>query len=437
MAKIDDTIFALSSGGLPSGVAVVRLSGPQALSVTQALVGELPPARTASLRTIRTRNGSVIDRGLVLVFTGPQSFTGEDCSEFQLHGGKAVIAALLSELALFASCRLAENGEFSRRAFDHGRIDLLEAEGLADLLAAETEMQRRLAIEQSSGGLSELYHAWANQLTRARAFIEAEFDFSDEGDVPGSVSDQVWVDMQQLRRKLSDHLQGARFGEIVRDGLKVAISGPPNSGKSSLLNALANRDVAIVTNIPGTTRDVLEVDLDIDGYSVRLFDTAGIRPTDDIVEAEGIRRALLAVESADVVISLTEIGDAHRPRQKSRSSHISVGTKSDLHGETDLFDICISTRSKAGLEQLHNRLATELHRLSDGMALAVPARRRHRLLLEEALRDLSTAIENEDIGLDVRAEYLRSAAQALGRITGHVDVEDLLGVIFSEFCVGK
>lgn len=437
MAKIDDTIFALSSGGLPSGVAVVRLSGNGAIEVVETLVGLLPSPRKAALRTIRTRNGLVIDSGLILVFPGPHSFTGEDCAELQIHGGKAVVAALLNELAQFPKCRMAENGEFSRRAFDHGRIDLLEAEGLADLLAAETEMQRRLAVEQSSGGLSEIYAEWAHRLTRARALIEAELDFSDEADVPGSVSDQVWANMQQLRENLLSHLQGARFGEIVRDGLKVAITGPPNSGKSSLLNALAKRDVAIVTDIAGTTRDVLEVNLDIDGYHVRLYDTAGIRTTDNMVEAEGIRRALLTIDAADIVLELTEIGGEPYTSPPGPAQIIRIGTKSDLMAPSDYFDICISIPTEEGLDRLRERLSEELQLRAHGMPMAVPARRRHRLLLEDALSQLTAAVEEENLGLDLRAEYLRSAAQALGRITGHVDVEDLLGVIFSEFCVGK
>lgn len=437
MAKTDDTIFALSSGGLPSGVAVVRLSGPLALPTVELLAGKLPPPRHSSLRTIRTRNNVVIDSGLVLVFPAPNSFTGEDCVELQVHGGKAVVAALLDELAQVPGCRLAESGEFSRRAFDNGRMDLLEAEGLADLLAAETEMQRRLAIEQSSGGLSDIYAGWAQRLTRGRALIEAELDFADEGDVPGSVSDQVWSDMVALQESLIAHLQGARFGEIVRDGLKVAIAGPPNSGKSSLLNALASRDVAIVTEIAGTTRDVLEVDLDIDGYSVRLYDTAGIRETADVIEAEGIRRALMTVRDADIVLSLTEIGAAATAIMDGETPQVRIGTKADLHGEVVGYDICISTLTGHGLNRLQNVLSSELERRGSGMTMAVPARRRHRLLLEEALGHITAAIDGYALGLDLRAEHLRSAGQALGRITGQVDVEDLLGVIFSEFCVGK
>lgn len=397
------------------------------------MTGALPKPHTTSLRTIRNRNGLVIDRGIVIVFPGPNSFTGEDCVELQVHGGIAVVAALLQELGETDGCRLAENGEFSRRAFENNRMDLLEAEGLADLLAAETEMQRRLAIEQSNGGLSDLYIDWANRLTRGRALIEAELDFSDEGDIPGSVSDQVWADMSRISDAIIEHLAGARFGEIVRDGLRIAISGPPNSGKSSLMNALAGRDVAIVTEIAGTTRDVLQVDLDIDGFRVSLFDTAGVRETDDVIEAEGVRRALRMVESADMVLSLQEIGNGP---VASDGRTINVGTKVDIHGEDSAFDLCISAASGAGLTALRQRLAEELGRRSQGLSMAVPARRRHRLLLEEAVKHVHEALEN-DAGLDIRAENLRSAARALGRITGHVDVEDLLGVIFSEFCVGK
>ncbi|MDE1179306.1 tRNA uridine-5-carboxymethylaminomethyl(34) synthesis GTPase MnmE [Paraburkholderia sp.] len=436
MSKSTDTIFALSSGALPAGVAVVRLSGDNAFAVVDALTGSLPEARRAMMRTIRTRNGSILDKGIVLLFPGPRSFTGEDCAELQIHGGKAVVAALLAELSSFDHCRLAENGEFSRRAFDNGRMDLLEAEGLADLLAAETEMQRRLAIEHSSGGLSQLYAGWASRLTHGRALIEAELDFSDEGDIPGSVSERVWDDLRQLCAALEMHLEGARFGEIVRDGLKVAIVGPPNSGKSSLLNALANRDVAIVTEIAGTTRDVLEVNLDIDGYSVRLYDTAGIRQTDDVVETEGIRRALLTMEGADVVLALEEVNAAATlPGEKANT--IRVGTKSDLYGESADYDVCISMQSGFGLDRLRTMLAQELAQRAAGLTMAVPARRRHRLLLTETLQHMMAAVGDEMAGLDIRAEHLRAASQSLGRITGHVDVEDLLGVIFSEFCVGK
>lgn len=439
MKTIGDTIFALSSGSLPAGVAVVRISGPSALAATEALVGTLPKPRQAALKTIRTRNGLTIDQGLVLIFPAPASFTGEDCAEIQVHGGKAVVAALLDELAQIQECRLAEHGEFSRRALENGKMDLVEVEGLADLIAAETEMQRRLAVEHAAGGLSKLYEGWADRLTRARALIEAELDFADEDDIPGSVSDMVWNDMAKLRAELSTHLAGAGFGEIVRDGLKVVIAGAPNAGKSSLMNVLARREVAIVTDIAGTTRDVLHVDLNIEGYAVRLYDTAGLRETEEIIEREGIKRALRTAAEADVILSLAEIGTEAQTDFPGFSGRIfRVGTKADIHstgGES--YDLCISSASGAGLAELHQLLVEDLQERSSALSLALPSRLRHRTLLTESLEALSRAVNAMAAGLDIRAEYLRQAAHSLGRITGRVDVEDLLDVIFSEFCIGK
>jgi len=434
-----DTIFALSSGGLPSGVAVVRLSGALAFETASALVGELSPPQRTSLRTIRTRNGLVLDRGLVIAFKAPNSFTGEDCVELQIHGGKALLSALLAEMATFEGCRLAEHGEFSRRALENGKLDLLEIEGLADLIAAETEMQRRLAIEQSSGGLSLIYRGWADRITRARALIEAELDFADEDDVPGSVSARVWIDMTAILEEIKRHLAGAHFGEIVRDGLKIVIAGPPNSGKSSLLNALASRDVAIVTDIAGTTRDVLQVDLNIDGFAVKLYDTAGIRDTEEVVETEGIRRALKAVADADIVLSLAENG---LPAQEYYAGFsgpvIRVGTKYDLPTTVPCdYDLQLSSKTGVGLATLRDRIVAELSNMNPGYSMALPSRLRHRELIGEAAKDLSSAVYSVDKGLDVRAEFLRLASQSLGRITGHVGVEDLLEIIFSEFCIGK
>lgn len=433
-----DTIFALSSGGLPAGVAVVRLSGPQALTVLSSLAGVPPAPRQATLRSIRTRNGEMLDKGLILAFPAPASFTGEDCAEIHVHGGKAVVAKLLDELASFDRCRLAEHGEFTRRAMENGRMDLVEVEGLADLISAETEMQRRLALEQSSGHLSELYSGWANRLTRGRALIEAELDFADEDDVPGSVSDRVWADMAALQGELSAHLARAQFGEIIRDGLKVVIAGAPNSGKSSLMNVLAQRDVAIVTDVAGTTRDILHIDLDIAGFAVRLYDTAGLRDTDEIVEREGIRRALNAVSEADLVLSLAEIG---LPPETSFPFYtgpvVSVGTKMDIHGLSSLYDVCISSRNGEGVDALYALILRQLRPSGENLSLALPSRLRHRTLLTEARAYLDEAVAGINDGLDIRAENLRLSAQSLGRITGRVDVEDLLDIIFSEFCIGK
>lgn len=440
MQVTSDTIYALSSGGLPSGVAVIRMSGAKALEVTESLAGSLPAARQAVLKTIRTRNGLILDRGLVLIFPGPNSFTGEDCAEIHVHGGKAVVAALLAELATFERCRLAEHGEFSRRALENGKMDLVEVEGLADLIGAETEMQRRLAMEHAAGGLSQLYDGWADRLTRARALIEAELDFADEEDVPGSVSDLVWSDMAKLRLELADHLAGADFGEIIRDGLKVVIAGAPNAGKSSLMNVLARREVAIATEIAGTTRDVLHVDLNIDGYAVKLYDTAGLRETDEVVEREGIRRALRTAADADIVLSLAEIGERAQLEFPGFAGRVvRIGTKSDIYpDEADGdYELRISSATGAGLAELHALLLEDLQGRSSSLSLALPSRTRHRTLLSDSLEALTAAVASISAGLDIRAEYLRRSANSLGRITGRVDVEDLLDVIFSEFCIGK
>ncbi|MBB3459217.1 tRNA modification GTPase [Rhizobium sp. BK313] len=439
MHDFNDTIFALSSGGLPAGLAVVRISGPEALSATRILAGSLPEPRQAALKTIRTRNGLIVDQGLVLIFPGPASFTGEDCAEIHVHGGKAVVATLLGELASFEKCRLAEHGEFSRRALENGKMDLVEVEGLADLIAAETEMQRRLAVEHAAGGLSRLYEGWADRLTRARALIEAELDFADEDDVPGSVSDLIWADMAELQSELSAHLAGADFGEIVRDGLKVVIAGAPNAGKSSLMNVLARREVAIVTDIAGTTRDVLHIDLNIEGYAVKLYDTAGLRETKEVIEREGIKRALKTAAEADIILSLAEIGTEAQADFPGFDGRVfRIGTKSDIHPvDGEKYDLCISSATGAGLTALHQLLVNDLQTRSAALSLALPSRLRHRTLLTDSLETLTRAVNSVSAGLDIRAEFLRQSAHSLGRITGRVDVEDLLDVIFSEFCIGK
>lgn len=429
-----DTIFALSSGALPAGLAVIRLSGNQAFTAAETLAGRLATNRKASLRTIRGRNGAIIDQGLVVGFPGPNSFTGEDCVELHVHGSRAVVAALILELEQIDGLRLAEAGEFSRRAFENGKLDLVEIEGLADLISAETEMQRRLAVEQSFGGQSALYIDWAERLTRSRALIEAELDFADEDDVPGSVSERVWSEVGQIYLELLQHLETAKSGEIIRDGYKIVIAGPPNAGKSSLLNALANRDVAIVTERAGTTRDILHVDLDMSGYLVRFFDTAGLRESDDIVEVEGIRRARVAIEQADMILSLNEIDALTLQNQEfSHANVLTVGTKLDAHAPSDKFDLCISTRTGDGLELLRETILRKITALWTGSL--VPNRARQ----VDALKDTSNFIAEALNGteLDLRAESLRAAASALGRITGRVDVEQLLDVIFSQFCVGK
>jgi tRNA modification GTPase len=435
-----DTIFALSSGGLPSGVAVVRISGPACRETLAGLVGTVPQPRIATLRSIRDRNGSFLDQALVLFFPAPASFTGEDTAELHVHGGRATVRAVLHALSEFPGLRSAEAGEFSRRAFHNGKLDLVEIEGLADIVSAQTEMQRRLALEHAAGGVSKLYDDWTRRLTHARAMIEAELDFADEEDVPGAIGQSIRADLHAVAGEMSHHLHGARTGEIIRDGLTVVIAGPPNVGKSSLINYLARRDVAIVTDIPGTTRDIVSVDLDLDGFAVRVMDTAGIRETEELVELEGIRRARTAMANADLVLQLEDgVVASEGCTPSGEAPIIRVVTKADLRvgTETSGDAIAISTLTGAGMAELLDRIRGHLPQVSEASALAVPSRERHNEALRAALRCIDDALSLPPDGLELQAESLRQAANAIGRITGRVDVENLLDVIFSEFCIGK
>ncbi|WP_426238458.1 tRNA uridine-5-carboxymethylaminomethyl(34) synthesis GTPase MnmE [Pararhizobium sp. DWP1-1-3] len=439
---MSDTIYALSSGALPAGVAVIRVSGPHTSEVLRELCACVPSPRQAVLRSIRNRNGDVLDQGLILYFKAPASFTGEDCAELQVHGGRAVVNAILAELGDIPGLRHAEAGEFSRRAFHNGKLDLVEIEGLADLISAETEMQRRLAQEHSSGHLSKIYEGWARRLTHARAMIEAELDFADEDDVPGSVAEKIWADMRTLKGEISEHLDGAGIAEIIRDGLKIVIAGEPNAGKSSLLNHLARRDIAIVTDIAGTTRDILSVDLSLAGFRVQLFDTAGLRETDDKVEQEGIRRAYLTIDQADIILLLSDTpeGFVELGTSQPEKPVIRVGTKIDrspLLWDKASVDVLVSTETGAGIDRLLDVLVDHLPDLSGQNALSLPTRKRHVSCLQQTRAAIEMSLAQSNRGLDIQAEYLRQAGDALGRITGRVDVEDLLGVIFSEFCIGK
>ncbi|KQS71981.1 tRNA modification GTPase TrmE [Rhizobium sp. Leaf371] len=438
MAAASDTIYSLSSGGLPSGVAVIRISGSLALSVCASLCGGPVIPRLATLRTIRSRNGELLDQGLVLSFPAPASFTGEDCVELQIHGGRAVVGRVLDELGDIPFFRHAEAGEFSRRALANGKLDLLEIEGLADLLSAETDMQRRLASEHARGDVSQLYQSWARRLTHARAMIEAELDFADEDDVPGSVGASIWRDMTHLKAEIEHHLDGAKAGAIIRDGYRVVISGPPNAGKSSLLNALAKQDIAIVTDIAGTTRDVLSVDISLAGFAVKLFDTAGLRETSDVVEQEGIRRARRIQADADLILCLSDTPDGFLIPDNPHGDVLKVATKIDISaGSWDRSGahIFISVETQDGLQTLLEALVERFPKRAAGEVLALPSRRRHADHLRQCATALNSAIETID--LDIQSELLRQSSDALGRITGRVDVEDLLDVIFSEFCIGK
>ncbi|GAA0597634.1 tRNA uridine-5-carboxymethylaminomethyl(34) synthesis GTPase MnmE [Paenochrobactrum glaciei] len=387
-------------------------------------------------------NGELLDQGLLIYFKGPASFTGEDCAEFHLHGGVAVVERFLSELSQMQGLRFAEAGEFTRRAFTHGKMDLTIAEGLADLISAETEGQRRLAQHVASGAQRDLYNDWRTKLIQARALIEAELDFADESDVPGSVSDQVWQAMAELNSSIQDHIAGGKRADLLRDGFQIVIAGEPNAGKSSLLNLLAGRDVAIISDEAGTTRDLLEVKLDLAGVPVYLTDTAGIRETENKVEKIGIERALEKARKADLVLLLEDLTAHQRTDLSDDLAGVEawrIGTKIDLthdyKGED--FKICISVTSGENINQLIDSLTETISAQAGNLSEVVPTRLRHISLLKQTANEIENAITNTNYPLELRAENLRLASQSLGRITGDVDVEDILDVIFSEFCIGK
>jgi tRNA modification GTPase len=447
-----ETIYALSSGAVPSGVAVIRMSGPRTVEIVEALAGRLPEPRRAALASLQHPDtGETLDQALLLWFKGPNSFTGEDVAEFHCHGGRAVVSSVLGVLGEFEGCRPAEPGEFTRRAFEHGRMDLTEVEGLADLIAAETESQRRQALRQMGGALGALYEDWRKRLIHMRAMIEADFDFADEEDVPGSVADAVWQEASALHDEIAEHLARSRSGERLRSGLQVVLMGAPNAGKSSLLNAIAGRDVAIVTEEAGTTRDVIEVHLDLGGYPVTLVDTAGLRRTEGIVEREGIRRAEERGRGADLILWAVEPGgaetddaDAGLPADLRASVPVwTVRTKSDLETlpEQDssgtIPEIACSSRSEAGMSALFTRLTRFAEETISVGEAPLATRARHRHALKDCLASLRTAVASGHLPAELRAEDLRRAADALGKITGRIDVEDLLDVIFRDFCIGK
>lgn len=439
-----DTIFALSTGHPPSGVAVIRISGPGVRFGLETLIGVVPAPRVARFTEIQDRTGLVLDRGIVLYFPAPNSFTGEDVAELQIHGSRASIAAVLGALSELDGYRAAEPGEYTRRAFENGRMDLTAVEGLSDLIRAETEAQRRQALDQADGSLRVRYESWSGRLTHARAMIEAELDFSEEEDVPGSVANRIWPDMKKLSDEMSHHLEKARSAEIVRDGFRVALVGPPNVGKSSLLNSLAGRDVAIVSDMPGTTRDVIESRLDIGGNLVLLQDTAGLRETGSPVELEGIRRSRITAENADLVLELRDLStwvSCSTDSLELPSDRLLIWTKSDLaepaSPPTPDSGLVISSKTGEGLDELVANIADRFSTLGLDASEGLPTRERHVALLRECRSELEMALHQESEPIEIRSEHLRFAALALGKITGTVDVEDLLGVIFSEFCVGK
>ena len=447
-----DTIFALASGSARAAIAVLRLSGPGSGPAVAALCdGALPAPRHASLRRLRDRSGGLLDHALVLWLPGPASYTAEDSAELHLHGGRAVIdgvAAVLTEAGL----RPAEPGEFTRRAFLNGRMDLLEAEAVHDLVAAETEAQRRQALRQLEGALGALYQDWADRLRGLLAYQEALIDFPDE-DLPAEVEQQLLTTLRAVCGEIRHHLDDAGRGEKLREGLFFAITGAPNVGKSTLINALAEREVAIVSDIPGTTRDALETRVVLGGVPVTLVDTAGLREAGDSIEAEGVRRALARARDADLVMTVVEAGSPG-PRAPppfgepgyllpagpghllpAGPGHLLIANKADLGREGPPDALRISAMTGMGMSELRARLAEAARNMTESSGAPPLTQARHRAALLRAADHLDAA-ERADLA-ELRGEDLRLAMRALGRITGHVGVEDILDTVFSRFCIGK
>lgn len=436
-----DTIYALSSGSGRAGVAVIRISGSGAGRALAALCGELPPPRAARLRDLRRPgDGAILDRGLVLWFPGPASYTGEDMAELQIHGGRAVIAAVLAALGSVAGLRPAVPGEFTRRAFDRGKLDLAQVEGLADLISAETEVQRRQALRQAEGVLGRAIAAWREAMIGLSARLEAAIDFPED-DLPENLIETVKAGLVPLSQAIAMALEDAGRGERLRAGLSLAILGPPNAGKSTLLNWLAGRDAAIVAPEAGTTRDVIEVHLDLGGVAVTVADTAGLRESSNAIESEGVRRARGWAESAD--IRLLVLDAASRPLVRKELGDLANRAEIVAINKIDLGPLVevpeqwlkISLKTGQGLESLLQRLRNlAVERVAGGAdPLIVRERQRH------ALGEVQTALERASTALTVElmAEDLRLAMRGLGRITGEVDIEDVLDRIFAEFCIGK
>ena len=452
------TVFALSSGRPPAAIAVIRISGSCAGDALKALIGRVPEPRKAALARVRDPQSSEpIDEALALWFPAPHSETGEDVAELQLHGGRAVIAAALAALGGIDGLRMAEPGEFTRRAFENGRLDLTAVEGLADLIGAETEAQRRQAYRQLKGLLGDRAESWRKRLIEALALIEARIDFSDEADVPEDLIGPALKIATELRDEIVAALCAAKHGERLRDGLVVAIAGPPNAGKSTLLNRIARRDVAIVSPIPGTTRDVIEVHLDLGGYPVTLLDTAGIRDSDDPVEQEGVRRARERAAGADLVLWLEDAEQSpsiDTPRLRSRANMTGeiwiVRNKIDLVEQPEINErrkrsnelyyddyFYLSALTGEGFDPLLAQLRHYAETYFQGEAGLI-SRERHRKALEKTKDALERALAETVAGQeDIVAEELRSAAQTLGGLTGRIGVEDILDVIFRDFCIGK
>ncbi|MCV2863280.1 tRNA uridine-5-carboxymethylaminomethyl(34) synthesis GTPase MnmE [Defluviimonas sp. WL0075] len=428
-----NTIYALASARGKSGVAVIRISGPDAFPAARSLAGSLPEPRRAGLRRL-VEDGDILDEAVVLCFAADASFTGEETVELHVHGATATVAAVLAALSRLPGLRLAEPGEFTRRALENGRIDLAQVEGLSDLIEAETEAQRRQALRVLSGKVGAKAEEWRSALIRAAALIEATIDFADE-DVPVDVAPEVLSLIADVRADLTRQLAGYGAAEMIREGFEVAIVGRPNAGKSTLLNALAGREAAITSEHAGTTRDVIEVRMDLGGFAVLLLDTAGLRETEDVVEGIGIERALERAELADLRVFL---GDGEEtPLLQPREGDIMVQGKSDLAGVMT-GGLSVSGKTGEGLDALVAEIGSRAAERASGAGLIT--RERHRAAIGRALVALESAeleVRNGPDRAELASENLRGAIRALDSLVGRVDVEDLLDQIFSSFCIGK
>lgn len=427
-----DTIYAQSTVPGKSGVAVIRLSGPRAHQAVGALCGDVPPARRASLRVLSGADGKRIDSALVLTFAEGGSFTGEQAAELQVHGSVAVVTAVLAELGVMTGLRAAEPGEFTRRALENGRLDLAQVEGLADLIDAETEAQRRQAMRVLAGDLGRKAETWRQKLIRAAALLEATIDFADE-EVPVDVGPEVGALLESVSDELRREIAGVGIAERVRTGFEVAIVGAPNVGKSTLLNALAGREAAITSEHAGTTRDVIEVRMDLRGLPVTLLDTAGLREAQDAVEAIGVDRARQRAETADLRVFLIAPGE--RPQMTPRDDDIVLVAKADLHPGAENG---ISGKTGQGVAALVDRIAQVLAGRAAGGGVAT--RERHRQAMARGLAGLEAAavhLPRGEAAAEIAAEELRGAVRALDSLVGRIDVENVLDEIFASFCLGK
>lgn len=438
-----DTICALASGPPPSAIAIIRISGPAVAEIGAKLLSfGLPEPRRAALTSIHDAAGQEIDHGIAVYAKGPASYTGEDTLELYVHGGRAVIEHALTALTALPGVRLAEAGEFTRRAFEAGKLDLTKAEGIADLIEAETLGQKQQALRQVSGGLSATYENWRDELTGLIALVEVMVDFPDEGDVSSEASAPLRGKLTALMAEIDTALGDGGIGERIREGFRVAIIGAPNAGKSTLLNRLAGREAAIVTATPGTTRDVIEVRRTLAGQVIWFADTAGVRETADEIEAEGVRRALRAAEEADLVIALTDGAEPSpaTPPLPPGVDVIRVINKSDLGpAPTAGADHVISAKTGAGIADLEQDIAARISSRVASIEAPVITRARHRERLLMGRASLAAALAALDAGdgFELVAEDLRMAVRQFAAVIGQVDVEDVLGAVFSKFCIGK